>query len=510
LLEPDGKSQISEYPITNILFCCRGAESTHEFDCFAFNTGHGRRDNEIFQCHVFRCEVPEAVEKILLCFAQAFRRVPRSPSSIYTPPPTPTKDLSNLFTFDVGLDIKEDVDGKGGYNHVPKEKNCFKLRQDYVKKVIVTVQQTSNMELVIERCFGLLLAPGRNVKHADMHLLDMVSMGCSGDSRSNVISGEWDPAGFEVLNTETPKGTRVFMTVAVDLVIAGIQEPVRFRIETKVRIFPPTERFWYFNKKPIHEQFYLTLKEVPSEVENEQAFEVVNLISETELERRRATHTLQPHAVPLEHSNSTPTPQDEDEEIDHQMIMFSDNDEPLLSGFGDVSKDCEEVILENWGDALAKWRTNMNNKPKQITSLARKGIPEALRGEVWQLLSGCHDNEDLMEHYRVLIARDSPAEKVIERDINRTFPAHDFFKEAGGLGQDALYKISKAYSVYDEEVGYCQGLSFLAAVLLLHMPEEQAFAVLVKIMYEYGLRDLFRNDFDMLHTKFYILERLLE
>lgn len=58
---------------------------------------------------------------------------------------------------------------------------------------------------------------------------------------------------------------------------------------------------------------------------------------------------------------------------------------------------------------------------------------------------------------------------MIQRDIARTFPAHDFFKEAGGLGQDSLYRVSKAYAVYDTEVGYCQGLSFLAATLLLHV-----------------------------------------
>lgn len=56
------------------------------------------------------------------------------------------------------------------------------------------------------------------------------------------------------------------------------------------------------------------------------------------------------------------------------------------------------------------------------------------------------------------------------RDINRTFPAHEFFKEGGGgKGQEALFRISKAYAVYDTEVGYCQGLSFLAATLLLHV-----------------------------------------
>ena len=64
------------------------------------------------------------------------------------------------------------------------------------------------------------------------------------------------------LYISTDKG--MFMTIAVDLVIAGIQEPVRFVVETKVRIFPPTERFWYYisNKKPVQEMFYLVLEEV--------------------------------------------------------------------------------------------------------------------------------------------------------------------------------------------------------------------------------------------------------
>ena len=41
------------------------------------------------------------------------------------------------------------------------------------------------------------------------------------------------------------------------------------------------------------------------------------------------------------------------------------------------------------------------------------------------------------------VVQDSPCEAVIQRDVNRTFPAHDFFKESGGLGQDSLYRISK-------------------------------------------------------------------
>ena len=55
---------------------------------------------------------------------------------------------------------------------------------------------------------------------------------------------------------------RVFMTVAADLVMEGIQEPVRFLIETKAKIFPATERFWYFAKRPLQEQFIIRIKEV--------------------------------------------------------------------------------------------------------------------------------------------------------------------------------------------------------------------------------------------------------
>lgn len=45
---------------------------------------------------------------------------------------------------------------------------------------------------------------------------------------------------------------------------------------------------------------------------------------------------------------------------------------------------------------------------------------------------------------------------------------------------------------------------------LLQMPEEQAFSVLVKIMFDYGLRDLFKQNFEDLHCKFFQLERLMQ
>ncbi|XP_021936280.1 rab GTPase-activating protein 1-like [Zootermopsis nevadensis] len=506
---------MARYEIHRILFYARGTAGSTEASCFAFTWSHGdTQESAIFQCHVFRCDIPEAVGQVSACFAKAFQRVPKSMNNSVTssdlgPAVPPDREHVEVYVFEVSMEIKED-DGRSGFSAVPKDRSYFKLRVNLEKQLCLTVQQVSENErdLEVERCFGVLVSPGRNVKHSDMQLLEMVSVGSgTGDKQCYVISGHWDPAdpAFEALNVETPRDGRIYITVAVDLVIQGIQEPVRFLIETPVKVFPQGERFWYFSRRPLIQQFSLNLREVPSSDVSTVHYKVLSIDTSGELDRNRLNLTL--NLASLIRSPSiasidvdTLTPKEE---------AMSDGDEPLLSGTGEVSKDCSEMELESWAEALARW-TSTKQRPRQLASLVRGGIPEALRGEVWQRLAGCENDTTMMDTYRILITKDSTCETVIQRDINRTFPAHDFFKEAGGLGQDSLYRISKAYAVHDSEVGYCQGLSFLAATLLLHMPEEQAFCILVKLMYDYGLRDLYKDGFENLYMRLYQLNRLME
>jgi hypothetical protein len=66
---------------------------------------------------------------------------------------------------------------QGGFSAVPKDRSYFKLRVNLEKQLCLTVQQVSENErdLEVERCIGVLVSPGRNVKHSDMQLLEMVS-----------------------------------------------------------------------------------------------------------------------------------------------------------------------------------------------------------------------------------------------------------------------------------------------------------------------------------------------
>ncbi|XP_035592980.1 ecotropic viral integration site 5 protein homolog isoform X3 [Oncorhynchus keta] len=161
-----------------------------------------------------------------------------------------------------------------------------------------------------------------------------------------------------------------------------------------------------------------------------------------------------------------------------------------------------------WGRIVNEWEEVRKKKEKQLKDLVRKGIPHHFRAIVWQLLCNAQ-NMPIKDQYSELLKMTSPCEKLIRRDIARTYPEHEFFKE-DSLGQEVLFNVMKAYSLVDREVGYCQGSAFIVGLLLMQMPEEEAFCVFVKLMQDYRLRELFKPSMAELGLCMYQFEFMIQ
>lgn len=169
----------------------------------------------------------------------------------------------------------------------------------------------------------------------------------------------------------------------------------------------------------------------------------------------------------------------------------------------------EADTYHQWGQLIGNWSDAQRKKPKFVRDMVRRGVPNALRGMVWQLL--CEAREfPLRDQYPQLIKSNSACERMIKRDIARTFPDHSFFKDKDGIGQGTLFNVIKAYSIWDKEVGYCQGSAFIVGILLMQMPEEDAFCVFVKLMQDYRMREIFKPTMAELGLCIFQLESMLQ
>ncbi|XP_069162661.1 TBC1 domain family member 1 [Procambarus clarkii] len=180
----------------------------------------------------------------------------------------------------------------------------------------------------------------------------------------------------------------------------------------------------------------------------------------------------------------------------------------------------EEEIPE---EATQAWQMLVSRPMARIDSSIlhsgiKQGIPKAVRGEAWQLLMYQYlaHNPKLEPQfpsynlpYESMIKELTSQHHAILIDLGRTFPTHPYYMQTLGPGQLALFNLLKAYSLLDKDVGYCQGLSFVGGILLLHVEEEAAYNLLKHLMYVMGCRRQYRPDLIGLQVQMYQLSRLL-
>ncbi|XP_047316286.1 TBC1 domain family member 2B-like [Impatiens glandulifera] len=164
--------------------------------------------------------------------------------------------------------------------------------------------------------------------------------------------------------------------------------------------------------------------------------------------------------------------------------------------------------------------SSLNNKLSTLANsvtlrkLIRKGIPPVLRPKVWFSLSGAAKKKSTVpESYyddltKAVDGKITPATLQIDHDLPRTFPGHPWLDTP--KGHAALRRVLVGYSFRDCDVGYCQGLNYIAAFLLLVMKtEEDAFWMLAVLLENVLVNDCYTNNLSGCHVEQRVFKDLL-
>ncbi|XP_053423456.1 TBC1 domain family member 14 isoform X2 [Nycticebus coucang] len=171
---------------------------------------------------------------------------------------------------------------------------------------------------------------------------------------------------------------------------------------------------------------------------------------------------------------------------------------------------------------------------RKVRDLWWQGIPPSVRGKVWSLAIGnelniTHELFDIClarakERWRSLRTGGSDVEsedagfsaadreaslELIKLDISRTFPNLCIFQQ-GGPYHDMLHSVLGAYTCYRPDVGYVQGMSFIAAVLILNLDTADAFIAFSNLLNKPCQMAFFRVDHGLMLTYFAAFEVFFE
>ncbi|KAI8800689.1 rab-GTPase-TBC domain-containing protein [Cladochytrium replicatum] len=155
----------------------------------------------------------------------------------------------------------------------------------------------------------------------------------------------------------------------------------------------------------------------------------------------------------------------------------------LKYGFVELRKNKEKNKLRYWMayfKGKARPEFNLIRLPTYI-KLVRIGIPNTLRGEMWEYSCGAIYKRYMNAGYYDRLHLDnkeraSLSTEEIEKDLNRSLPEYLGYQTEEGI--NSLRRVLYAYSFHDPEIGYWQAMNIIVSVLLIYVTEEQAFWIL--------------------------------
>ncbi|XP_037954161.1 growth hormone-regulated TBC protein 1-A [Teleopsis dalmanni] len=172
---------------------------------------------------------------------------------------------------------------------------------------------------------------------------------------------------------------------------------------------------------------------------------------------------------------------------------FSDVDEYGFKRANNFDYKNYEKFMSNYLKTLSKRRmkweailqqnSDLTNIDAKLKRYIRKGIPGPYRPDVWMKISGAHKLQQRSpDLYRNLLSSryEKEISDSISIDLPRTFPDNIYFETK----KERLFNILIAYAHHNREVGYCQGLNYIAGLLLIVTDDEEKSFWLLKHIVE--------------------------
>lgn len=167
-------------------------------------------------------------------------------------------------------------------------------------------------------------------------------------------------------------------------------------------------------------------------------------------------------------------------------MVYVDEHEPTPEDTAEGMKRAKVAAVE-WRRILQKYKEGDMKKSIGLERLVQSGLPAFLRKKVYSMLMYGRFEVD----YGMLRDEECKYEYQIDVDIQRTFRSHFMYKERYGTGQCRLFHVLVAFANYMPSIGYCQGMSNIAGLILMYFGEEEGFFLLVNIIRKNNLEALF-------------------
>jgi len=170
---------------------------------------------------------------------------------------------------------------------------------------------------------------------------------------------------------------------------------------------------------------------------------------------------------------------------DRYGFLHEQNNNEKLMNDEDKRRTAEVKRQDKWLKMILAWKKF--DGTEKLKKRVYKGVPLRFRGDIWKLLLKVQQyiekKPKLYQKAKTVALQTSPDVRQVDLDVNRTYRDHIMFRERYSEKQQQLFHVLVAYSMYNTEVGYCQGMSQIAALLLMFMGEEEAFWALHSLLY---------------------------